>query len=241
MLFVSNFALRTFVKKMLCTILEIIHYPLLHPLHGMRKIAYDESLKYIKERMPTAICVYTEKNVLELALRAVQIDGYFLEFGVYKGGTIRFLAKRIGTRVIHGFDSFEGLPDKWAGASMAEGTFDLHGKLPRVPTNVRLHKGLFHESLPKWCEENPGPIAMIHFDCNLYSSTKVVLDLLGQSITAGTVIVLDEYLNFPNWQQHEFRAFQEFVSAHNIDYQYLAYSYQSVAVKINAIGDNYKK
>jgi hypothetical protein len=236
MLFVGSFRLRIFVKKMLCTILEIIHYPMLHPLHGMRRIAYDESLQYIKGKMTTAICVYTESDVLKIALRAVQIEGYFLEFGVYKGGTIRFLARQMGARVIHGFDSFKGLPDKWAGASMTERTFDLHGKLPKVPANVRLHKGLFHESLPKWLQENQGPMAMIHIDCNLYSSTKVILDLLGKSIVPGTVLVLDEYLNFPNWQQHEFRAFQEFVSANNVDYEYLAYSYQCVAVRINAIG-----
>ena len=52
----------------------------------------------------------------------------------------------------------------------------------------------------------------------------------------GTVIVFDEYLNYPGWQNHEFKAFQEFVKANNVRYTYLGYARQQVAVRIDAIG-----
>ena len=46
---------------------------------------------------------------------------------------MRFIAKRIGGRPIHGFDSFEGLPEAWSGFNLGGRAFDVKGKLPRVP------------------------------------------------------------------------------------------------------------
>ena len=47
-------------------------------------------------------------------------------------------------------------------------------------------------------------------------------------------ILFDDYYNYPNWQDHEFRGFKEFVEQHNIKYEYIAYSVtgQQAAVKI---------
>jgi hypothetical protein len=51
------------------------------------------------------------------------------------------------------------------------------------------------------------------------------------------VIVFDEYFNYPNWQEHEFRAFQELVEECRVRYQYLGYARFQVAVKIDEIQD----
>jgi hypothetical protein len=74
----------------------------------------------------------------------------------------------------------------------------------------------------------------------LYSSTKTIFDELADRFVPGTVIVFDEYFNYPNWQQHEYKAFQEFVAKHGITYQYLGFlSHDScVAVKITAKNQN---
>ena len=53
----------------------------------------------------------------------------------------------------------------------------------------------------------------------------------------GTVILFDEYFNFPNWERHEFKAFQEFVENYGIKYTYLAFARQQVAVRVEASGD----
>jgi hypothetical protein len=146
------------------------------------------------------------------------------------------MARRIGGKTIHGFDSFEGLPEAWSGFSLGSKAFDVKGKLPRVPANVRLHKGFFDASLPLWLAENPGPVAFIHVDCDLYTSTKTILDLLAPRLVSGTIILFDEYFNYPNWERHEFKAFQEFVVAHSVKYTYLAFARQQVAVRIDALG-----
>jgi predicted O-methyltransferase YrrM len=101
-----------------------------------------------------------------------------------------------------------------------------------VPGNVRLHPGWFDATLPEWLKNNPGPIAFIHVDCDLYSSTRTILALLADRIVPGTIILFDEYFNYPNWEEHEYKAFQEFVTERKVGYRYIGYARQQVAVQI---------
>ena len=75
----------------------------------------------------------------------------------------------------------------------------------------------------------------MHVDCDLYSSTKTVLDALAGRIRAGTVIVFDEYHNFPGWREHEHKAFMEFCEAFHVDFEYISYNNLQAAVRIKAI------
>jgi hypothetical protein len=67
-----------------------------------------------------------------------------------------------------------------------------------VLDNVRLHSGWFEGSIPAWLEANPGPVAFIHIDCDIYTSTRTIFTLLAERIVSGTVIVFDEDFNYPN-------------------------------------------
>lgn len=161
------------------------------------------------------------------------LRGLYCEFGVYKGETINLIASLVRGEV-HGFDSFEGLPEDWRG-EYEKGRFALP-RLPDVRPNVRLHKGWFRDTLPEFKRLHPEPLSFAHLDADLYSSTKDVLDLLGDRIVAGTVLQFDEYMNYPGWQEGEYRAFQEFVRQRNVEFVYLGYSNEQVAVKITRIG-----
>ena len=93
-------------------------------------------------------------------------------------------------------------------------------------------KGLFNETLPDFVKNNTKPFAFIHIDCDIYQSTKDIFANIADNIVSGTIIVFDEYFNYPNWQNHEYKAFQEFVSANEIDYEYIAYGPTQAVVKI---------
>ena len=72
-------------------------------------------------------------------------EGLIFEFGVKHGGSINRIAA-LTERAIHGFDSFEGLPDdgllpRDKSAKWHVGKGSLGGKLPRVAPNVVLHRG----------------------------------------------------------------------------------------------------
>ena len=232
-MFIASFGLKTSIQKWLFTLQDFWDFPRLHPAREMKRLALQESVQYAQKYMRTAVGMESSREVLESALRQVAVAGHYLEFGVYKGGTIGFIAKQAGaTQQVHGFDSFRGLQEAWSGDRFA---FDAHGSLPKVPGNVTLHAGFFADTLPGWLEQHPGPAAFIHIDSDLYESARCVFELLQDRIVPGTVIVFDEYFNYPNWQAHEFRAFQELVSRCHVEYEYLGYARFQVSVKINAI------
>jgi hypothetical protein len=233
---VTNFKLKYALYKIICGFYQAADVGRIHPMRERSLRALQRSVDYIENTMPDALGFESQRELTEFALSAVQIEGHYLEFGVFTGGTIRFIAPRIGGRVIHGFDSFEGLPEAWSGFSLGRRAFDVGGRLPRVPANVRLHRGWFDDTLPQWVTGNPGPVAFIHIDCDLYSSTQTILTLLADRCVAGTIILFDEYFNYPNWEVHEYKAFQEFATKYAVKYRYLAFARQQVAVRIESIG-----
>ena len=198
--------------------------------------AYQESIEYIKNNMDFSKLMIFDGRLsnLSYALKNVTNDGLYLEFGVYKAQTTNHIAKNIN-KTIYGFDSFVGLPDNWTGHQTEAGGFDLKGILPPVKENVVLVNGWFKDTLPGFLQKHKENIAFMHIDCDIYSSTRDVFELCADRIKAGTIIVFDEYFNYPNWQNHEYKAFQEFVQKYNVKYEYLSVAVQQVSVKIISI------
>jgi hypothetical protein len=231
--FIASFSLKTSIQKWMFTLQDFWDFPRFHPAREMKRLALEESVQYAQKYMRTATGVESAREVLVSALRSVAVSGHYLEFGVYKGGTIGFIAKQVGgSRTVHGFDGFLGLQESWSGDSSS---FDLKGRPPKVPANVILHQGFFSDTLPGWLEHNPGPAAFIHIDSDLYEPARCVFEYLEDRIVPGTIIVFDEYFNYPNWQAHEFRAFRELAERCQVEYEYLAYARFQVALKIKAI------
>lgn len=203
---------------------KILHSWYLNDLaFDIRLAAKREAVDYVMTHMQAAMMLRDRFDLLRFALSRAPEHGLVLEFGVEKGLSVNCLA-RATQRTVHGFDSFEGLPEDWAGTASARGAFDRRGALPKVPANVRLHVGWFDATLPAFLAETAEPVALLHIDCDIYSSTKTVFDLLSDRIRPGTVIVFDEYFNYPGWRQHEYKAFQEFCAGGGRSYRYLGYA-----------------
>jgi hypothetical protein len=229
-MFIANYGLKSIVQKAAMLARLPIAYSQDHPYTGLKDRARRETLDFITDVMPDALAFDTPRELMRHALSRVTVDGIYAEFGVNNGGTIKYIAKQKPEQTIHGFDSFEGLPEDWSGNAMAAGYFDRKGRLPKVPANARLHPGWFDLTAPKFAEEHPGPLAFLHVDCDLYSSTVTVFEALGSRIAPGTVIVFDEYFNYPNWMNHEHKAFTEFQDHSGKRFKYVGYSIQQVAV-----------
>ena len=170
-------------------------------------------------------------ETFRLAMDAAPKDGMVLEFGVRFGNTIRQIASLAGQQV-YGFDSFEGLPEVWH--HEPKGSYTTRGEIPKVPSNVQLLAGWFEDTLPKFLEKHPGNVRFVNIDCDIYSSTKTVLDQLAPRITPGSVIVFDEYIGNEHWREDEYKAFQEAVVKFGWKYEYLCFSVftKQVAVRI---------
>lgn len=199
----------------------------------LRLHAKREAVDYVIAHMQEAMVRADRLDLLGFALSRAPEQGLVLEFGVEKGASLRHLAG-LTKRTVHGFDSFEGLPGDWHGTKEAKGAFSLGGRLPKVPANAVLHVGWFDSTLPDLLESDPSPCALIHVDCDIYASTVSIFNHLAGRIRPGTVIVFDEYFNYPGWRQHEYRAFQEFIAASQMKYRYLGFSAEKghVAVRI---------
>jgi Methyltransferase domain len=198
---------------------------------NLRKVAAVESARYCRKHMLNCELFQSAMDLLSYALSRVTFPGIFCEFGVASGKTINHIARASAGNQIHGFDGFVGLPENWRNGYPA-GAFAQ--AMPAVEPNVKLHAGQFSETLPQFAASLNEDVAFLHVDCDLYSSTKDIFANLGSRIKPGTVIVFDEYMNYPGWQYHEWKAFREFISSSNLKYKYIGLvpSHQEVAVVI---------
>lgn len=146
---------------------------------------------------------------------------HVLEFGVFKGNTLRQIRLSLREDIqVFGFDSFRGLPEDWV---MQDGKVIKAGSMNAnaIPTikGVKIFDGWFNDTIPVYLQE-ACPIALLHVDCDLYSSTKEVLWGLNDFIVPGTIIVFDEwfYCHEKQFDDHEQKAFYEWAEAKNRKY-----------------------
>ena len=201
---------------------------------AMQRGAVSETAAYVKAKMANAATFKSAREVLIWsAKRCLDHEGIVLEFGVWQGNSLKIIAG-IFDQTVYGFDSFQGLPEDWR-SGLPAGTFALE-KLPHISPNSELVVGWFSDTLDPFLTQHPDPIKFLHVDCDLYSSAHEVLEKCSPRLRPGSVIVFDEYFNYPNWQEGEFKAFQEVVAQRQIGYRYLAYNsvHEQVAVEITS-------
>lgn len=201
-------------------------------LMGAARAAFSSS-DLVNESMSDARSCISRMNVLEVAFEAAKMDGFVCELGVYRGESLNKIAQHYNGEVVYGFDTFSGLPESWRDG-FSEGVFDVSDEVLSFEKNCQLYKGLFSETLPVFLDDVEGGAKLIHVDCDLYSSSVCALRLLAPRIRPGTVIVFDEYFNYPGWKEHEYKAFVEFMKNSDLSYKYIAYNKfgQQVAVII---------
>jgi hypothetical protein len=203
--------------------------------HELYDRALKDSADYAERNMMNSILMpyETKDPMYSYAIKQSSLDGFFAEFGVHQGVSINKIARLINNKKIYGFDSFVGLKEDWRGGEFPKGEFSTNGVLPKVLENVELVSGYFDESLPNWLEDNKGVFSFINIDCDTYESTYTVLNLLGNKrIVSGTMILFDEYFGYPNWREHEYKAWQDFVKEHKLSYEYKAINQMQVLVRI---------
>lgn len=149
---------------------------------------------------------------------------HVLEFGVAEGESLRYINKNIQSSYkIFGFDSFEGLPEDWIGTECKKGCFSTEGRMPDI-NGVIFYKGWFENSIIEYIKDGAKPISLLHIDCDLYSSTKTILNNLIEFIGPNTIIVFDEWYYNYNYKCNdgEHKAFFEWVVNNDISFDFIA-------------------
>ena len=154
----------------------------------------------------------------------------YLEFGVFKGESITWWImnnSNPGSR-FYGFDTFEGLPEKWGNYSKG----DFYSAIPNITdTRLKFIKGLFQDTLPGFLKRvELNKRLLIHLDADLFSSTLYVLTSMAPFLKKGDIILFDEF-NVPN---DEFSAFEIFCRSYYINYELLSATrnYFQVGIKL---------
>ena len=154
--------------------------------------------------------------IYELVKKVIDLPGHFCELGCWYGTNLVYLAKLVnllrpqGYVEVIGFDSFEGLrnfdgqkdssPQGWEGKykgdpKLLEDVLRLY----RLEDGVQLVKGRIEETLPRFLEERKDVrFSFIYLDVDLYSPTRMGIDLLYPRLLKGGIMVFDEY-NVPHW------------------------------------------
>jgi hypothetical protein len=169
---------------------------------------------YVGEKTKANYVESIHKQLLE-STKKILLDGHWCEFGVRQGRSLKWLIEEYPHQVIHAFDSWEGLPEDWNHGTGK--VADMSCDPPTVPGHIQLHKGWFKDTLPVWKQTYKEPIAFLHMDADIYSSTKEVLMSLNDQIVSGTIITFDEFCNFrlsgkmSKWEDQEFLALIEWL------------------------------
>lgn len=158
-------------------------------------------------------------GLFDLVDEVSQVGGDIVECGVGRGISLAALVyavsySRLG-KVVYGFDSFSGFPaaaaqdlgdrvketDKipsgWTDTSeeLIASIFEFDREsaeslLERHDVVVKLIPGFFENTL---VTNLPKEIALLHVDCDLYDSTRTVLEHCLPKMSAGGIVIFDEY------------------------------------------------
>jgi len=186
--------------------------------------------------VPTFNKTLGKKPIWNVAINWINANssrGTILEFGTNNGGSLKYFVDHLPPEYqFVGFDCFEGLPESWDGLPVgairgfgapaelwaddpearakviADAAAGIPFPAPPQP-NVSIQSGLFSESLTRYLRgEWPHDVRLIHFDADLYISTRPILDTLCGCLKHRYLVLFDEFYSV----NHEFKAWQEFVA-----------------------------
>jgi SAM-dependent methyltransferase len=194
-----------------------------HPVIGYNDF-YQETWDYERR--------YKLYEAIAASEKLFQNPMHYLEFGVAGGQSFRWWLERNKhpESRFFGFDTFEGLPEKWGAFEKGSMAYALDS-LQITDTRASFHKGLFQQTLVPFLEEyQPGPKKLIHIDSDLFSACLFVLTQWYRLLKPGDILLFDEFAV----PQHEFLAFKIFTESFYVNYDVIgaANNYLFVAVRI---------
>ena len=144
-------------------------------------------------------------HVYTWALRsALEIDGDFVECGVYRGlyvkTAVKYLEEIIENKNFYLYDTFEGLDERYSSKFeqllSKTGTFDMPGLEAEVRKEFEKYKWIkvIRGVVPDILEtESPKKISFLHLDLNAGEAEIKALDTLFDRVNEGGIILLDDY------------------------------------------------
>ena len=172
-------------------------------------IEYNKSMS-LERYLATATLLSEQITLRELAIilrelvRVQTVPGAVVEFGCYAGTTSIHIARWLGGKQFHVYDSFAGLPEKTTPDISPIGEQFRPGELlatkKQFMTNFKkagvplphVHKGWFRDL---HSSDVPALISFAFLDGDYYESILTPLRFVEDKLADGAVIVVDDYTN----------------------------------------------
>lgn len=184
------------------------------------------SARFVQEHLEGALLFSSRGQIQDYAAdEAGARPGVMLEMGVYDGGSINRMSRKIWkfnpNKKVYGLDSFKGLEESWSATDHYK-SFDVGGIVPKgIDSRVQIINGRVENVLQPFLKECNPEFALIHFDMDLYGPTYFALQALLPYLKSGTLILFDELYGYPGWEYGEFKALNKIISQDR--YRYLAF------------------
>jgi hypothetical protein len=134
-------------------------------------------------------------TIYSWARNTAKVSGEMAEVGVFRGGSARLMCEVKGSRALHLFDTFAGLPDasqwdsKFQKGGFSSSLDQVRGYLEHFP-GVHFHPGLFPETA-RGLEQLT--FSFVHLDVDLYQSTVSGLEWFYPRMNPGAVLISHDY------------------------------------------------
>jgi hypothetical protein len=152
--------------------------------------------------------------IVQALAKCARVDGDVCEFGVAQGHTSALIANEIASsgKVLHLFDSFEGLPNPTEKDQLKDDIFSL-GKIAAYTGTMNcsedmvlsrldaisfpkdryvLHRGFF-ENIVKTDKALPKKVSFAYVDFDFYEPIKLALEYLNETAAPGAIFIVDDY------------------------------------------------
>ena len=143
---------------------------------------------------------YNEAYQIHRAVQSVaKIEGDMAEVGVFEGGSARVILEAENNKILHLFDTFEGLPEvsehdsKWFSKGQYYGPVEVVEKNLAGLPNYELHKGIFPVETGGAIRDKK--FSFVHLDVDIYSSTKDAIEFFYPRISRGGVLISHDYVS----------------------------------------------
>jgi O-methyltransferase len=175
--------------------------------HDRRKVL--DLIRSIKREIPMLLDDNEAYQVYMAVKRTKKVHGDLAEVGVYKGGSGKLICKANTEKLLHLFDTFEGIPkvDKIDESLFYAGQFSSSFEEVKCSLkeykNVRFYRGLFPETARPVEDKK---FSFIHLDVDTYQSTLSCLQFFYTRMNRGGIIISHDYINADGVR----KAFDEF-------------------------------
>jgi O-methyltransferase len=191
--------------------------PMVFARAGMMLTKYWDSERR-RDRLRLLTKIRSKRDMLLLPGEACQlmsaidavkkVPGEMAELGVASGASAMMIASRSPGRILHLFDTFEGIPKPSPKDSKRFKEHQYSYSLEDVQQylngdNLRFHKGLFPGTAAGLSDTR---FAFVHLDADLYESTKAGLEWFYPRINRGGMLICHDFDTSAGVN----RAFEEF-------------------------------